>query len=373
MAKFDSAIIKKNRYRGIGGIINILFILFLVVLVISGTVAILNYQTYAKFVEFKTSKTEKIITIPQGAGAFQVTEILAKEEIIPSSSIFGFETYKIYFYLNEIPTLNLKAGEHSIPENVDLIELLKSFEARECPTVEVTLIEGMRIEEFAEILSKNLNKFDKEEFIRIAKNFQKPKVSNLKFEVPTNLEGYLFPDTYKLCVETSPNEVILRMLDNFNSKYISEISLLQEKENKYSLNEIINIASMLEREAKLYEDKQKIADIIRRRLEEGITLGIDATTQYEFGYSESQQTWWRKGAELDELINTPHEYSTRKNTGLPPTPISNPGLETIRAVYNFVENPYYFYVSDDKENIYFAETLQEHNVNVCKYVTKECL
>lgn len=271
---------------------------------------------------------------------------------------------------------NIQAGDHYIPHNATLKELVKILEEKPSEdTIWVTIPEGLRYDEIAEILAKGFegkegNKFNKDEFLAICKE---PRKSNgklgenvakiLAMTLPnesSSIEGFLYPDTYNLKVGVDASEVITKLISTLTDEKLTTEDYSEIKNSKYSLYETINIASMLEREARNNEEAPIIADIIIRRLETGYPLGIDATSLYEL------KDW---KATLDfKILENSTPYNTRTNVGLPPTPISNPGIDTIRAVIKHQDNEYFFYLHDNNGVIHYGKTNAEHNRNIEKYL-----
>ena len=212
----------------------------------------------------------------------------------------------------------------------------------------VTLIEGLRVEEIAAILSKDFP-ISETEFIEKAR--------------PS--EGYLFPDTYLIPKGADADFVLTLLKDTFLAKTAQLRSVIEERGDDF--NEILILASLVERETQSYKDKKLVAGILYNRLEEGMPLQIDATVQYALGYSLEEKSWWRKNLTLDDLELTSF-YNTYSHNVLPPAPICNPGMETIEAVVNYTPSDYFYYITDKQGNMRYAKTLEEHNRNVEKYL-----
>ena len=292
--------------------------------------------------------TEKVVevTIEKGLSVREVAKLLKEKSLINSEV-----TFILYVFLN--PDKKIQAGRYSIPTNlsiVELIELLKkgSFEKK------LTFIEGWRVEEMAYYLSK---KFNKEFALRF-------------LDSSLTKEGFMFPDTYFVYDNITPHELAGLLRENFNRKIANfepEVS-----DSKLSLQELVVLASIVEREAYKSDDKRIIAGILIKRYFNGWPLQADATIQYakasELCRVEISRkcNWWPKIHSEDLEIESP--YNTYKNAGLTPTPISNPGLDSIEAVLNYKETPFWFYLTDDKGNTYYARTLEEHNSNIERYL-----
>jgi len=136
----------------------------------------------------------------------------------------------------------------------------------------------------------------------------------------------------------------------------------------YSLTkaQIVIIASIVEREAKFPQDRPLVASVILNRLNAGLPLQVDATGQYALGYQTDQKSWWKTDlTDADLQVNSP--YNTYLNTGLPPAPISNPGLEALKAVINAPQTNYLFYISDKNGNNHYEATADQHDADVKKY------
>jgi UPF0755 protein len=173
-----------------------------------------------------------------------------------------------------------------------------------------------------------------------------------------NLEGYLFPDTYYFPVDVTGEEVVRIMRENFEKK-ISPYKKEIEKSGK-TLQEILIMASLLEKEVKTKEEKELVSGILWKRLKYGIPLQVDATITYITGKKTIK-------IPLEDLqIDSP--YNTYKYKGLPPAPICNPGLESILAALYPKESEYWYYLSIPEGKTLFFKTLKEHNLAKAKYL-----
>ena len=177
------------------------------------------------------------------------------------------------------------------------------------------------------------------------------------------LEGYLFPDTYFVSTETTAEELVRMMRENFENKIERDTIELKG----ITFEDLVIIASMVEREGAAVEDKPVVAGVLFNRLLNNWPLQVDATVQYALGYQGEEDGWWKKSVTFEDLeVDSP--YNTYKNPGLPPAPICNPGLASLEAAFNPAETDYWYYVSDSEGRMHFAETIEQHNENVAKYV-----
>ncbi|OGG21134.1 hypothetical protein A3D03_05805 [Candidatus Gottesmanbacteria bacterium RIFCSPHIGHO2_02_FULL_40_13] len=243
---------------------------------------------------------------------------------------------------------NLQVGEFNISPSMDLPLIAKTLTHGTSDTW-ITIPEGWRNEEIALELTQKLS-IPESEFLKKAQ------------------EGYMFPDTYLVPKEASAASVVNILLDNFHSK-IGPGIIEQAAKKGLNINQLITIASLVEREGRHDGDRPVIASVILNRLNIGMKLDIDATIQFALGYQSAEKTWWKKNLTLDD-INLNSAYNTYKNPGLPPGPIANPGLQSIMAVINAPETDYLYYISDSQGEIHPAETIEEHNANIAKYLNK---
>lgn len=313
-------------------------ILFIFVIVVIGA-CYLVYREGSLPVD-KTEKTPKNFKVKTGESLNTIANNLSNE---------GFIRSKLVFYLI-VKRLgiekNIQAGEFQLSTSMDAETIAKSLTHGTVDTW-VTIIEGLRKEEIAEVVSQKFG-VSETEFANLAE------------------EGYLFPDTYSIPNGADSEKILSILKDNFNKKY-KEISADAKKRN-LSEKDVVTLASLVEREARTDEDKQEVASILLKRLKEGWTLDIDATVQYALGYQANEKRWWKKEPTLDDLkIDSP--YNTYKVSGLPAGPICSPGFVSLSAVAHAdATTPYWFYVSDTEGKLHFGKTLEEHNANIKKYL-----
>lgn len=172
-------------------------------------------------------------------------------------------------------------------------------------------------------------------------------------------EGFLFPDTYRFYKDAKPTDVIARMKENFNKKLTRDI-LDEITAQKQTLKSVITMASILEEEVRDEEDMKIVAGILWKRIDRGMGLNVDAALTYVLGKTSAELT----GGDLK--YDSP--YNTYLYRGLPPTPISNPGLGTIIAALNPTVSKYFYYLTGRDGKTYYAETLEGHALNKRKYL-----
>lgn len=346
------------------------------IFIIASIYTMFQFGNYNDFANAKTLNTDTAqFEVKEGETLDEIMTNLIQSGVLNERQVFIFPASELYLRFNSIDTKNIQAGIHEIPANTPVLEVFNYLKLQECEQFTVTLKEGLRIEEYAEKISQSIYskgnqekvRFSADEFVSIAKNYTPGNNLNLGFTPPSNLEGYLFPDTYNFCMSVSSRQVIDKLLQTFDTKVFQVIKSNLAAKN-LSLQDTVNMASMVERESFNNDERRVIAGILNNRLSIGEVLGVDATSQYSNGYSQKQKTWWVKGDELAIAVQREDSYNTRKNAGLPPTPIANPGLDSIQAVINPTKTDYYYYVHNDCGGIHYAKTLSEHNLNAARYV-----
>lgn len=277
------------------------------------------------------------ITIPQGVNADEIAEILKEENIIESKSEYIFLT-RIFFNSN-----NVKAGDYYFSNSVGplIVAYRIASGVHGIEPVSVFFPEGITIREIAE---------------RVHEKFPHISVSEFRKEAD-GLEGYLFPETYNF----EPNISAKRIIDTMYREFNAQIENL-EKEIRIDrpLSDVVIMASILEKEARQFETKQKVAGILWERIEIGMPLQVDAV----FGYIYDTDTFHPSFEDLE----TDSPYNTYKYRGLPPGAISNPGIESIRAAIDPIESEYLFYLTGRDGNMYYAETFDGHRRNRTLYL-----
>ena len=177
----------------------------------------------------------------------------------------------------------------------------------------------------------------------------------------------MFPQTYSIPKDATAGAVIEIFTNEFNKQVTAKMRQ-DIKSRGMTLDEVIILASIVEREGNSDTDRPMIAGVLLNRLKKGMPLQADATVQYALNrYDYKNKTWWKKELTADDLA-VKSVYNTYLHPGLPPAPISNPGIKSIEAVIYPKESDYLFYIHDMKGAAHFARTIEEHNANVAKYL-----
>lgn len=321
----------------------VLFIIFLII-------SIISFNSLVRASDLNIDQ-EVIFVIDKGQGVREITTNLESNNLLSSPTIFV-----IYLRYNDL-TSDLKAGSYVLNKNMSIIDISDVLTGGKVKSSKVTIVEGLRIEEVAKKLASegivDENNFLNEVKLNYDYDFLKDKPAS------QSLEGYLFPDTYFLSAETTVDQMIKKMLDNFSNKFTEELEG-RAKEQGYSIHEIITLASLVEKEVSKREDKELVAGVLKNRLNIGMALQVDATNHYLIND-------WKKKLTFNDL-NIDSQYNTRKVKGLPPGPICSPGLDSIEAAINHKESDYLYYLSDKDGNTHFSYTKTEHDQKKAKYL-----
>lgn len=285
-------------------------------------------------------KHQEVFSIQSGENTDQIVARLEKEGFIKNA--LSFKTLlKITGFAGKI-----QAGEFNLSKNMKARDVITAL-THGVSDVKLTFIEGWRVEEMAALIFKELA-IPHGDFLRFAQ------------------EGYMFPDTYFFKKEATGEMIATMIKENFEDKYDENIQMGAKKQG-LSKEEVVILASIVEREARADEERPIIAGILLKRWNNDAPLEADATVQYALGYQSSPKTWWKETLTAQDL-ETDSPYNTRKNLGLPPAPIGNPGLASIKAVVSPKQTPYWYYAHDKKGKVYWANTVEEHNDNVANYL-----
>lgn len=313
-------------------------ILFLLVILI--TLGIYFMYTEGSLPVDKTNTGATIFVIKKGEGLNSIIKRLSAEDLIRNKLVF------FTIALQKGIEKKVQAGDFKLSKKMTAQEVANTL-THGTADVWVTIVEGLRKEEVAQKLTEQFT-LSEISFIEQAK------------------EGQLFPDTYRIPKTASVETIIKIMESNFQAKMAE--ARQQYPFEKRSDREVLILASLIEREAKFADDRRLIADIILKRVQNDWPLQLDATIQYGLGYQRKEKTWWKKELALEDL-KVDNTYNTYERKGLPPAPICNPGLDSLKAA--LAANPktvFWYYISDKNGRIHAAKTLEEHNENIRKFI-----
>ncbi len=297
------------------------------------------------------------VKVDKGATTEDVAEAVYDGGLVANKLWFRIQSKLLKFdgkYKEGVYSLNTTMGDQKIMEN------LTADKIEEAESVRVTIPEGFNINQIAAKLEE-LELVSKEEFLKaVNKNeYNYDFLGGISRNKKNKLEGYLFPDTYFFPKDVTAQEVVIRMLNRFEEitdKYKQELV-----EMPYTFDEVIVIASIIEQEAKLQEERAIISGVIYNRLDEDMKLQMCSTVQYALEKKTVNLSY-------DDLkVESP--YNTYKYTGLPLGAICSPGEASIKAAFQPEDNDYFFFVVKDVEegSHAFSATADEHNTHKAKY------
>ncbi|MDO8560239.1 MAG: endolytic transglycosylase MltG [bacterium] len=296
------------------------------------------------------------LTIQPGQGSSAIAAQLQQAGLIRDPWMFA-----AYAYLTGQDD-RLQAGEYRLPKNLTLRQVLSRLTApaaREERTL--TIVEGWSNQELGEYLeSKQVA--PRQEFLAIVsrKAAWWDEYDFLDGRPPDrDLEGYLFPDTYRAYADATTETIVRKMLDNFGRKLTPDLRAEISRRGK-TLHEVLTFASIIEREVPDGPDRRKVAGIFARRLEIGMALQSDATVNYVTGKKRASPT-------LDD-VRTESLYNTYIHRGLPPGPINNPGLSAIRTALDPESSSYLYYLTTPDGTVIYSRTHDEHVAAKAKYL-----
>ena len=312
--------------------INKLFFIFSLFFLI-----IILFITAIYFPLEENTTAPKIVDIPSGTNAREIVDVLEKNEIIRKNNY----TFRILTKLMKLED-QLKYGEYNLSPSMNMLQILHKLVKGEVITYKITIPEGYTCTQIAELLDKK-EIAKKEDFLKLVKDSEK------------TLEGYLFPDTYEVPKRYGAEKMVKVMLSNFDQIVLENKFTERAEKIGFSLNEIIILASIVEKEAKFNDEKNRVSSVFYNRLKIGMKLQSCATIQYILG--EPKEKLDEKDLMLDSLYNT-YLYK-----GLPPGPICNPGFDSIIATLEPAEEDYLFFVLGENGRHIFSKTYEEHLIN----------
>lgn len=338
----------------------------LAIVILTASVIVLSCSVYNYMISpVSKDQTLKEVVIEKGS-IESIGNILKENNLIRNTWFF-----KLYVKLNGVS--NLKASTYKLSENMGvkkITKILMKGNTYNKEEISITFREGINMRKVVKLISENTNNKEEDIYALLKDNtyldeliskywFLSNDIKNTKIYYA--LEGYLFPDTYAFKnKDVSVKDIFDKMLLNMDSKltpYKEEIT-----KSKYSIHELITLASIVELEGASSDDRNGVAGVFYNRLNAGWTLGSDVTSYYGAKVDMNERELYR--SELNDC----NAYNTRCKTfkKLPVGPIANPGIESIEAVLNPSKHSYYYFVADKNKKTYFTKTEKEHNQIITK-------
>ena len=323
-------------------------------LVVIFAIAAAAYEAYLKKPS-ANALTEPIV-IGSGMTTAQIADLLKRSGVISSNAIFTVVADVSGKFKD------FHAGTFIFKEGMSAFDALKTLSVQGQTEVGVTIPEGFGLRDIAGRLVQNKIIGSETDLFKVtgeAAKISGPEASLAKDyqflaykPVLNNLEGYLFPDTYRFYAPTDAETVVRRMLDG----YAAKVAVLPQSPDY----ETLIIASLVEREVKDPADRAKVADIIKRRIALGMPLQLDSTVNYATGKSSPSVS--------SGDLNVDSAWNTYKHAGLPPGPICDPGLDSIKAALAPTPNKYLYFLTAPDGTVIYSQTLEQHNAAKVKYL-----
>ncbi len=261
----------------------------------------------------------------------------------------------------------LEAGEYLLRGNMSMREIAEALQHSKVEEVAITIPEGWRAEQVAELLSSQ-SIMDGSVFLATVRQGVAIEHALLASKpAGAGFEGYLFPETYRLPVQPTPDDLLLRMLDTMQSRLPISWEGMASAQG-LSFFEVLTVASIVEREAVIADERPVIASVYLNRLKQGMYLNADPTVQYAMGYQPDSGQWWKTPVTIEEYQSVNSPYNTYLVPGMPPGPICSPGASAIVAVLQPAQTEYLYFVARGDGGHVFATTLEEHERNVQQYM-----
>ncbi len=294
----------------------------------------------------------RTVVISSGESTWQIGQRLAGAGVVRSAWAF------VAAARLRGATSRLRHGEYALSPAQSALQIVDVLTRGETVLHRVTVPEGYTVRQVADLLAE-AGLADRERFLDLALRGGRRLARATLEDLPIDsLEGYLFPDTYLLTRELDEAAILGRLLDRFDAAVGPDIRAAARARG-LTLHQLLTVASMVEREARVPEERPVIAGVIYNRLRQGMRLEIDATVLYALGHHKTVVT----AADLD--VDSP--YNTYRHDGLPPGPIANPGLPSIVAAAGPAEVPYLYYVLKPDGRHHFSRTLREHLEAIRRY------
>ncbi len=326
----------------------IIALLFVVIIIAVAYLYLNNYiEDSLKAVNI-SDDSPVVVEIPEGSTTNDIAEILFENNLILNTRSFKYYAGKTG------ADVKLKAGTYVLSKNMDVDALLNSLVkgGSSGNTFNITVIEGLINEDIALSLAEQTDlSYDKFIGLMDSPELFKDDFLFLKDNEISNLQGYLMPETYNVYINSSEEDIIRVLLKEFDEFYINEIEPRMENTH-LTFQEVINLASIVEKEALLDEERDEVAKVFLNRLDINMKLQSCATVNYANGE-------WKERLTYDDIaIDSP--YNTYIVEGLPPTPINSPGKVSIISVLEPANVDYLFFVAKGDGSHYFSNTYDEH-------------
>lgn len=342
-----------KKRRGLLWWLGVFIGILLLFLIVAGYVATRWYSNNLTAID-KNNTSIVNITVPEGATTDDVAALLELRGLIRSST-----AYSIFIRLNS-ERAQILAGEYDLSPSMDVTEISNLLSQGENTFSTITFLPASRIDQIRDVLEEAGYSaeeaslaLDPSKYVNHPALVDKPPLSNL--------EGYIYPETFNITPSTPASDVISLALDETANVFTAQLRQDLRLNHNLDLHEAVILASIVEREVNNSEDRSKVAQVFLKRFKSDIALGSDPTALY--------------GALLEGIepsVRADTLYNTRIYPGLPPGPINNISAESLQAVAYPADTDYLFFVSGDDGKTYFSNTLAEHEALTAKHCIDLC-
>jgi len=337
-------------------LLSCLLLITFILLICGGLVA---WQSYRFWLQSPGSDAMTISGIVEnGTGFSTLAQSLEEQGVIKSA--FWFRIYALI----DGTARKVEAGSYNVTPGMSYSALIDVLTNATSEEVSFTIPEGYNVRQIGEVVTKTLGIATEDWNVMIGPNSplsDHPLLVRAKKPTDVDMEGYLFPDTYRVFPDATAEDVVMLMLNTMDQRLTSNnIAVEGGDPDVTSLHQIITIASILEREVRHKSDLPTVSGIIYNRLNIGMSLQMDSTVNYITGKDTPSISL------ADRDIMSP--YNTYQNAGLPPGPISNPGIDAIRAAVNPEANDYLFFLTTEDGTAVYANTHDQHVANKNRYL-----
>jgi UPF0755 protein len=283
---------------------------------------------------------------------------LAEAGIITDADLF-----RLYIRYHGVDA-SLEAGNFELRRNMPMEEIAEALQKARMEEVTVTILPGWRAEETAEMLDRE-NIMPGDAFLALVRQGTFAYAVLADRPEGSSLEGYLFPETYRLPAQATALDLVERMLKTFDQRLSPEMRQAIRQQG-LTIYKAVTLASIVQREGVVAQEYPIIADVYLNRIENGIFLQADPTFQYARGYDAASDKWWA-GFDIEDVALVQSPYNTYLNPGLPPGPICNPSQAALEAVAFPADTNYLFFFAKGDGTHAFAVTYEEHLANQARY------
>ncbi|MDQ0339553.1 UPF0755 protein [Caldalkalibacillus uzonensis] len=332
----------------------VLITLGVILLLVASAAAVGGLYLYSQLQPVDPAAEDEVleVEIPMGSSTARIAQILHEQGLIKNEKLF-------YFYVRYLGVSDFQAGQYQLSPSMSAGEIIKELQEGRLhrETLRFTIPEGLTVEETAQRLEEQ-GVVDADRFLQVVNNGDFSEFSFVQ-DIPEaedrkyRLEGFLYPETYEVYKGTTEEDIVRLLLEQFEKVFKEEWHGALE-EHGMTVYEAVTLASIIERETVVDEERKKISGVLHNRLEEGMLLQADATVLYALG--EHKERVLYQDLEVD------NPYNTYKYPGLPPGPIASPGLPSLEAAIFPAKHDYLFYVTkkDGSGTHYFSKTYAEH-------------